>query len=285
MSSGSVNPFGHAGLAAVSDTRAPEWASIFCALEQHQAKFLSLQASFRSPHYRWPSDPLHTWSRCWEYPFAWHHIDHALARLGEGATPLVADIGSGVTFFPFAISMRKAEVVCVDTDPICQEEFSKAIPLLATPLSTLSFRHATTARLPFHDGEVDIAYCISVLEHANDQGQLLSELVRILRPGGTLVLTVDIGLHNRGELTVEGLDNLRAGLWRSFSPIVPERMTHPRDLLTPRTSPYGLERESPWRRARTTAKLLLRALRDPATACWQFNNLTVAGFACQKPAG
>lgn len=44
--------------------------------------------------------------------------------------------------------------------------------------------------MPLADGSFDAALCIEVLEHAQDPQQLLAEIHRVLRPGGTLLLTV-----------------------------------------------------------------------------------------------
>lgn len=44
--------------------------------------------------------------------------------------------------------------------------------------------------LPFADGSFDLAICWDVVEHVQDPKQLLAELVRVLRPGGRVLLTV-----------------------------------------------------------------------------------------------
>jgi len=44
--------------------------------------------------------------------------------------------------------------------------------------------------MPLADASFDAALCIEVLEHAQDPQLLLAEIHRVLRPGGTLLLTV-----------------------------------------------------------------------------------------------
>lgn len=39
-------------------------------------------------------------------------------------------------------------------------------------------------RLPFRDGEFDVVFCCDVLEHVNDLGAVISEISRVLKPGG-----------------------------------------------------------------------------------------------------
>jgi SAM-dependent methyltransferase len=45
------------------------------------------------------------------------------------------------------------------------------------------------APLPFGDGDFDLVLCAETIEHVRDLQLLLSELRRVLRPGGTLALT------------------------------------------------------------------------------------------------
>lgn len=45
-------------------------------------------------------------------------------------------------------------------------------------------------RLPFPDGAFDRAICSEVMEHVHDYGAAARELARVLRPGGTLAVTI-----------------------------------------------------------------------------------------------
>ncbi len=45
-------------------------------------------------------------------------------------------------------------------------------------------------RLPFGDGRFDRVICSEVMEHVHDYGAALRELVRVLRPGGTIAVTI-----------------------------------------------------------------------------------------------
>jgi ubiquinone/menaquinone biosynthesis C-methylase UbiE len=46
------------------------------------------------------------------------------------------------------------------------------------------------SRMPFRDADFDAVISIETLEHVADEQQLLGEIHRVLRPGGTLVLSV-----------------------------------------------------------------------------------------------
>lgn len=50
------------------------------------------------------------------------------------------------------------------------------------------------APLPFDDGAFDLVLCAETIEHVRDVQLLLSEVRRVLRPGGTLALTTPASL-------------------------------------------------------------------------------------------
>jgi SAM-dependent methyltransferase len=69
--------------------------------------------------------------------------------------------------------------------------------------------------LPFEDGSFDLALCAETLEHVRDVQLLLSELRRVLRPGGRLAVTTPA--HSRLtalRLLVRGWESL-------FDPLSP----------------------------------------------------------------
>ena len=61
--------------------------------------------------------------------------------------------------------------------------------------------------LPFHDGEFDAIWCTEVLEHLFDVHACLSELNRVLREGGLLILTTPFhGLMKNLAITLVGFE-------------------------------------------------------------------------------
>lgn len=52
------------------------------------------------------------------------------------------------------------------------------------------FTHGDVRDLPFDEGTFDFAYAGGVVEHFRELGRALTELVRVLRPGGRLLITV-----------------------------------------------------------------------------------------------
>ena len=172
---------------------------VFAELEAKQARFLEAQPKFRSPGYRWPKDALHNWSRIWEYPYVYHHL-HRFAAAHPGRRLVAADVGSGVTFMPFAVADLGYEVCCIDTDPIVGTDLARAADALGYPQRQVYYRKTDGTRLPLDDGSLDCLFCISVLEHVPDPSALVDEFRRVLKPDGLLLLTIDLALNNYAEI-------------------------------------------------------------------------------------
>lgn len=242
--------FARSGLAALSDFERPEWRELFAKLEKDQADFLAHEGQFRSPEYRWPRDPLHNWSRAWEYPYAYHHLqEFQRAAGGRAGVPLKAlDLGSGVTFFPFALARSGYEVICTDTDPVCVTDLGRAQKLVAHAPGQVSFRLTDGKSLPLADGEVDAVFCISVLEHIPEFTPTIAEVHRVLKPGGLFVLTIDLDLRGDSELGIAARHKLRGALAERFEFRVPPETIHPADMLTTITGPYAMPVPTGWRR-------------------------------------
>jgi SAM-dependent methyltransferase len=228
------------GIASLDDLSAPDCRAIFSAMEREQAAFLAYESVFRSHAYPWPRDPLHTWSRCWEYPYVYRALaTRCEKRSTEGGTrPLLADVGSGVTFFPFAVAKLGCRVVCTDVDPICERDLSRAALQVPTGSGVVEFRLGTHDRLPYSDAECDGAYCISVLEHIPEPGRTVGEIHRILKPGGLFCLTIDLDLRGDHEIGPAGYDRLHRVLQENFQLAAPAKGIHPRVMLTSTSGPY-----------------------------------------------
>jgi ubiquinone/menaquinone biosynthesis C-methylase UbiE len=69
--------------------------------------------------------------------------------------------------------------------------------------------------LPFADNEFDLVTCIETLEHVRDVQLALSEIRRVLRPGGTLALTTPASA--RWRVLYKGLEHPFSPHIRSFT--------------------------------------------------------------------
>jgi SAM-dependent methyltransferase len=241
----SMHPFDRSGLAALSDLERPEWRALFGELEAAQRTFDARAGALRGDDYKWPRDPLHTWSRCWEYPYTFHHLRARRAALAPALAtgappPLVVDVGSGVTFFPFACAGLGYRVACTDVDPAAERDLPRARDAMPAELRAVEFRRTDGATLPFQDGEADVVYCVSVLEHIPTWERTVTEMARVLKPRGLLVLTIDLDLLGTAELSPAAHRRLLDVLDARFTPAQPERAVHPLDVLVSSAGPYPL---------------------------------------------
>ncbi|HTA15408.1 MAG TPA: class I SAM-dependent methyltransferase [Solirubrobacteraceae bacterium] len=116
-------------------------------------------------------------------------------RLGRPAR--VLDVGCGEGHFAAALARAGAEVVAID---VAEE-----------PLRRLRLRHPdidarlapAEAALPLRDSSFDLVWSGETIEHVADTGQWLSEIRRVLRSGGPVLLTTpDHGLLLRLRLAL-----------------------------------------------------------------------------------
>jgi SAM-dependent methyltransferase len=227
--------FERAGFAALGDLRAHGYDALFAQLAEVQDDFAAAVPVFRHPGYHWGTDPLHTWGRAWEYPFAYYHLARERARRAERFA--VADFGSGSTFFPFAVARLGAEVVCLDNDPMCVRDLAGAIAELDAGTGRVEVRESGN-ELPCPTAGFDAVYSVSVLEHMPDPVPVVAEIARILRPGGLFVLTLDIDVEGVTGVAAAHFDALRADIERAFTWEYAERTLHPSHVLTSRNSPW-----------------------------------------------
>ena len=75
------------------------------------------------------------------------------------------------------------ELTAADVSPVALERARARLP--DARLAELE----PDAALPFHDNSFDLVLCAETIEHVRDVQLLLSEIRRVLRPGGTLALS------------------------------------------------------------------------------------------------
>ena len=63
-------------------------------------------------------------------------------------------------------------------------------------MTNVEWKKGELARLPLHDGSMDVALLSQSLHHANDPERAVAEAVRVLKPGGRLLM-LDLKQHDQ----------------------------------------------------------------------------------------
>jgi SAM-dependent methyltransferase len=116
-------------------------------------------------------------------------------KLGVKAGDHLLDLGCGFGRHAFEAARRGALVVALDAG---REEVAQVRGTFAAMVEEgqLPADHPATAvlgdalSLPFPDGTFDRVIASEILEHIPDDVAAMSELARVLRPGGTMAVTV-----------------------------------------------------------------------------------------------
>lgn len=116
-------------------------------------------------------------------------------RLGLRAGERVLDMGCGAGRHAFEMYKRGADVIALDMDAdelaAVSEWFAAMREEGSVPAGAeADVKQGDALDLPFPDGEFDRIVASEVLEHIPDDDRAISELVRVLRPGGTIAVTV-----------------------------------------------------------------------------------------------
>ena len=123
-------------------------------------------------------------------------------RLGLRTGDRLLDLGCGGGRHAFEALRRGARVVALDRD---HDEVFDALTIIAAmeeageteaPGAGAATR-GDALSLPFPDGVFDRVIAAEVLEHIPADGAALEELARVLRPGGTIAVTVPRWLPER----------------------------------------------------------------------------------------
>ncbi|HTE64306.1 MAG TPA: class I SAM-dependent methyltransferase [Solirubrobacteraceae bacterium] len=133
-------------------------------------------------------------------PWAWRRRRALLlgeARPGER----VLDLGCGAGRFVAALRDAGADPVGVELADAALARARRNVPGADLRLV------AADGSLPLGHGEVDLVWCSEVLEHVPDTLGFLTEIRRVLRPGGRLLVTVpDHGRFKRTLLALAHYD-------------------------------------------------------------------------------
>ncbi|MBK8026411.1 MAG: methyltransferase domain-containing protein [Chloroflexi bacterium] len=132
-----------------------------------------------------------------------------LEQIAPQVDPIVLDVATGTGRMPLALMhhMRfEGRVVATD---LSERMLRQAKAKLADETRAICML-APAERLPFDDGTFDVVTCLEAIEFMIDRHTVLTELMRVLRPGGLLLLSNRINtrlmpgkLYSSDELVAE----------------------------------------------------------------------------------
>jgi ubiquinone/menaquinone biosynthesis C-methylase UbiE len=148
-----------------------------------------------------------------------------------GDEPRILDIGCGEGYFAAALARAGAEVVAVD---VAEE-----------PLRRARARHPSLdvrlvqpeAPLPFEDASFDVVWAGETIEHVADTSQWLSQVRRVLRSGGLLLLSTP----DHGPLWRMWLALRRKAFEAHFDPRSDHLRFYTRGVLEELLADFGFE--------------------------------------------
>ena len=107
-------------------------------------------------------------------------LDAELGPAAPGSSRTVLDIGSGAGNMAHHLA-HYGRVIGMDFNPR---------PLVVAQLRGLDVLQGSGSELPFPDNEFDLVALLDTVEHIPDELAVLSEVARVLKPGGKVIVTV-----------------------------------------------------------------------------------------------
>jgi len=119
---------------------------------------------------------------------------------------LAADIGAGTGFITEGLVKKGVRVIAVDHSKNMIEEMKKKF----LEVKGIDYRIGSIDSLPIMDETVDYVFANMVLHHVDSPPNAISEMIRILKSGGKIIIT-DLDEHNFDFLRTEHQDR-----WMGF---------------------------------------------------------------------
>ena len=123
-------------------------------------------------------------------------------RLEIGAGTKVIDVGCGAGRHSFEAFRRGADVIAFDQSASDLNDVDEILQAMKDQGEVPASAKAEAVKgdaldLPFADGTFDCVIASEILEHVPDDHRAIAELVRVLKPGGALAVTVPRWLPER----------------------------------------------------------------------------------------
>lgn len=130
----------------------------------------------------------------------------AIRQAGLRPEHIVADVGAGTGYMSIGLAPLVSHVYVLDGSPAMLEIARKNL----RDFTNVEFQVADGLSLPLPDQSLDAAFANMYLHHCLEPLKAIQEMVRVLRPGGRLVIT-DMDAHPFEWLIAEMAD-----VWQGF---------------------------------------------------------------------
>jgi ubiquinone/menaquinone biosynthesis C-methylase UbiE len=108
------------------------------------------------------------------------------------------DFGCGNMFTSVELLKLKPNLTITGIDVIRDQNLTDTI----LSDKRLAFKQVTEKRLPFDDNTFDVALVLAMLHHTDDPEYYLSELKRIIKPGGIILIIEEMYIHQLDRLYI-----------------------------------------------------------------------------------
>jgi len=128
----------------------------------------------------------HQWDNMQQSFFSETVRKKAFSVAGLKKGKMAADIGAGTGFITEGLIGKGLKVISVDQSEAMLEEMKKKF----SSAEGIEYRLREAEKLPIPDGAVDYAFANMYLHHVESPPKAIKEMVRILKPGGRLVINI-----------------------------------------------------------------------------------------------
>lgn len=137
-------------------------------------------------------------SKQWEYPFALESI----VNVGKMGAPLrIADVGGGTGALDWYLAQKGHQVEVFDPDYSngnADKDINRRFIQSAQKRGYVA-EFGSAFNIPEENESFDIVLCVSVVEHLQNKFYALKEMLRVLKPGGKLIVSYDLTLENYND--------------------------------------------------------------------------------------
>ncbi len=117
-------------------------------------------------------------------------VQFYLEEINKSKNPQVLDIGCyiGTVLFTLPKVNKNAKYVGIDiSDGVIS--YAEALAKTRGERNITFLTHNANAKLPFNKNQFDIILCLELIEHVENPLEVFEDIKRILKPGGTLIVS------------------------------------------------------------------------------------------------